>query len=79
MHACSDLELTFTQTISCPWTGGQTVDVAIREGGRVCMVSEENKVRMFDLSFCLFVPPHSYLYMYMYMHMHMYMLCMVEF
>ena len=46
------------------------MDVAIREGGRVCMVSEENKVRMFDLSFCLFVPPHSYLHVHVHAHAH---------
>ena len=40
---CVDLELTFTQTLYCPWSG-QTVDVAIKEGGRSCIVSDENKV-----------------------------------
>ena len=39
-----DLELTFTQTLSCPWSGQKTVDVAIKEGGRACVVSQQNKV-----------------------------------
>ena len=44
----SDLDLTFTQTLSCPWTC-QTVDVAIKEGGRTCRVTEENKVLISSL------------------------------
>ena len=43
MYFFIDLELTFTQTLSCPWSG-QTVDIAIKEGGRACVVSQQNKV-----------------------------------
>ena len=41
----SDLDLTFTTTLLCPWTRN-TVDVPIKEGGRSLIVTDQNKVRV---------------------------------
>lgn len=41
----TELELTFTHTLLCPWSNG-TVDLPLCEGGRTETVSEHNKVQI---------------------------------
>ncbi len=41
------MELTFTATVTCPWTN-QTLDVPLKEGGQSISVTKHNKARTHD-------------------------------
>ncbi len=44
------MELTFTATVTCPWTN-QAIDIPLKEGGQNIPVTKDNKVNMcYDMS-----------------------------